>query len=126
MQHRLTIRREDLLIYLQDYRTQHGYSPSLKEMAAEFKLSSASTVHAHLLILEQKGLIQRYSRRPRGLHITPLGQHYLKLIRPEVEGELERWRRRLRNQKAALAQIPVEVLLASSTPEELERLGIAV
>ena len=111
-QRRLTPRQEQMLVHLQTYHAKNGYSPSLKEIAQDFDLRSTSTVHSHLQALQAQGYVRRFDRRPRSLRITNLGYHYLKLIRPEVENQLELWRRRHRNQQRVFEEIPAELLMA--------------
>ena len=48
---------------------QKGYPPSVREICAAVGLRSTSTVHAHLMTLERKGLIRRDSTKPRALEV---------------------------------------------------------
>ena len=69
----LTKRQKQLIDYLNDYISEHGYAPTLAEVGQYFGLSSLATVHKHLHNLEQKGFIKRQTitaarsrlRRPR-------------------------------------------------------------
>ena len=49
--------RERLLRYLILYREDHGYSPSIREMAAAVGVRSTCTISQHLACLEDEGLI---------------------------------------------------------------------
>jgi len=70
----LTKRQKEILDFLTEFLEQHGYAPSLEEIAAHFHLSSASTVHKHLLNLEQKGFIRRQSSKSRAVLLSePVG-----------------------------------------------------
>lgn len=49
--------REKLLQYIICYRKEHGYSPSIREMAAAIGVRSTCTVFQHLAFLEERGFI---------------------------------------------------------------------
>jgi repressor LexA len=67
----LTKRQREILDYLNDFITQHGYAPSLEEIGRRFGLSSLATVHKHLGNLQQKGFIKRSWNRSRSLELLP-------------------------------------------------------
>ncbi len=62
----LTPERMEVFQALSRYWEQHGYSPSLRELAAELSLRSPSTVWNHLDSLERQGLVYRKPHAPRG------------------------------------------------------------
>ncbi|MGZ3620856.1 MAG: LexA family protein [Candidatus Binataceae bacterium] len=66
----LTKRQKQLVDYLENYITEHGYVPTLSEVGQYFGLSSLATVHKHLHNLEQKGFIKRVHNHSRALEIT--------------------------------------------------------
>ena len=66
----LTKRQKEILDFLAGFTEEHGYAPSLQEIASRFRLSSASTVHKHLLNLEEKGFIHRQPGRSRAIIVT--------------------------------------------------------
>ena len=47
-----------------------GYPPSVREIGQAVGLSSSSTVHGHLAILERQGYIRRDPTKPRAIEIT--------------------------------------------------------
>lgn len=49
--------REKLLQYLILFRKDHGYSPSIREMATAVGVRSTCTISHHLAFLEKNGLI---------------------------------------------------------------------
>ena len=51
--------------FIRAYSTEHGYPPSVRETGAAVGLASPSTVHLHLKVLEEQGLIKRDSKKPR-------------------------------------------------------------
>ncbi len=58
-----------ILEYLQKYIKDHGYAPTLSEIAKAFKLSSLATVHEHLAFLEEAGFIKRDRNNARGIEL---------------------------------------------------------
>ena len=48
---------------------EHGYPPSVREIGAAVGLASPSTVHMHLKVLEEHGLIKRDSKKPRTIEV---------------------------------------------------------
>jgi repressor LexA len=66
----LTKRQKQLVDFLQDYISEHGYAPTLAEVGQYFGLSSLATVHKHLRNLEQKGVIRREHNHSRALEVA--------------------------------------------------------
>jgi repressor LexA len=62
-------RQKQILDYIDKNITEYGYAPTLTEIAQHFGLSSLSTVHEHLAVLEKKGLIRRYKGAVRGIEV---------------------------------------------------------
>lgn len=65
----LTKRQKEILDFIEESIRENGYAPSLHEIATHFKLLSISTVHKHLVHLEEKGLIQRHWNRARAIEL---------------------------------------------------------
>lgn len=64
-------RRTKVMFALQDFVSEHGYQPSLRELADLVGLRSVSSVHAHVRALEAEGSIQRGPRgRPRSIELS--------------------------------------------------------
>lgn len=55
--------------FIRTYSTEHGYPPSVREIGAAVGLASPSTVHMHLKVLEEQGLIKRDSKKPRTIEV---------------------------------------------------------
>jgi repressor LexA len=66
----LTKRQKQLMDYLNNYISEHGYAPTLSEVGEYFGLSSLATVHKHLHNLEQKGFIKRQHNHSRALEVS--------------------------------------------------------
>ena len=67
----LTKRQREILDYLNEFISQHGYAPSLEEIGRRFGLSSLATVHKHLTNLQEKGFIKRAWNRSRSVEMIP-------------------------------------------------------
>ena len=68
----LTKRQREILDYLNEFIEEHGYAPSLDEISRHFDLNSISTIHNHLVNLEDKSLIKRYWNRARAIELLPV------------------------------------------------------
>lgn len=64
--------KRQLAIYefIRSYSSEHGYPPSVREIGAAVGLASPSTVHMHLKVLEEQGLIRRDSKKPRTIEVV--------------------------------------------------------
>ncbi|WP_072370979.1 transcriptional repressor LexA [Thermophilibacter mediterraneus] len=72
--------KRQLAIYdfIKTYSEEHGYPPSVREIGAAVGLASPSTVHMHLKVLEEHGLIKRDSKKPRTIEV---------MERPSADGQ---------------------------------------
>ncbi|HCU55355.1 repressor LexA [Candidatus Shapirobacteria bacterium RIFOXYD1_FULL_38_32] len=66
-------RQKQIFDFINGNISKYGYAPTLTEIAENFGLSSLSTVHEHLAVLEKKGLIRRYKGAVRGIEILDDG-----------------------------------------------------
>ncbi len=67
----LTKRQRQILDYIEQFIDENGYAPSYREIAAEFKLASVSTIAEHIDALDRKGHLQRAVNEARSLQLTP-------------------------------------------------------
>jgi len=67
-----------------------GYPPSVREIGEAVGLTSSSTVHNHLNILEQKGYIRRDPTKPRAIEVLDSFSEYgsRKIIHVPVVGQV--------------------------------------
>lgn len=65
----LTKRQREILDFIVNFQLEKGYSPSYREIADNFHLSSVSTIHQHIKGLEDKGFIDKDYNRARSLDI---------------------------------------------------------
>lgn len=67
--------RQEMLDFIIAYITEHGYPPTVREIGAGVNLKSTSSVHAHLMNMVDKGLIET-DGSPRSIRI--LGYKFVK------------------------------------------------
>jgi repressor LexA len=63
----MTKRQKEILDFVTGFVREHDYSPSLEEIADAMGLSSVSTVHKHVSLLLEKGLLRRGWNQNRSL-----------------------------------------------------------
>ncbi len=69
MPHRTTLseRQQQILNYIKEKIRLSGYPPSVREIGQAVGLRSSSTVHNHLLQLEEKGYLRKDPSKPRAI-----------------------------------------------------------
>ena len=65
----LSSKQTAILDYIKSEIKKKGYPPSVREIGKAVGLSSPSTVHSHLAMIEKKGYIRRDKSKPRALEI---------------------------------------------------------
>jgi repressor LexA len=63
-------KRRLILEFIGDQIRQRGYPPSVREIGEAVGLTSSSTVHAHLQVLERDGYLQRDPTKPRAIIVN--------------------------------------------------------
>ena len=67
---KLSKRQQSIYEYICSYSAEHGYPPSVREIGSAVGLASPSTVHMHLQVLQEQGLIKRDSKKPRAIEVV--------------------------------------------------------
>ena len=62
-------RERELITYIMQFQEQHGYSPTLREMADAMGRNSVSTIHALIRSMVEKGYIQKVEGNNRTLKV---------------------------------------------------------
>ncbi len=65
-------KKQQILQFLKEYISEHGYAPTLTEIAEAFHVSSLATIHEHLQYLADNGFIARDDNEARGITIPDL------------------------------------------------------
>lgn len=72
----LSSRQLEILEIIKKEIALKGYPPSVREIGEYVGLTSSSTVHNHLNILEQKGYIRRDPTKPRAIEVLDSSSEY--------------------------------------------------
>jgi len=70
MSENLTKKQKEILDYITEFITMNGYSPSYREIAEYFRLSSPATIYEHIKGLEDKGYIKAQEKKARSIKVT--------------------------------------------------------
>jgi repressor LexA len=65
----LSGKRLQILEYIAECLRQRGYPPSVREIGEAVGLTSSSTVHTHLAVLQREGYLQRDPTKPRAIQV---------------------------------------------------------
>lgn len=66
----LTRRQKEVMDFLSEFISKHGYSPSYEEVASGLGLASLATVHKHVQALESKQYLRRNYNHSRSLEVS--------------------------------------------------------
>lgn len=66
---KLSDKQAAIMEFIQRTLDTRGYPPSVREIGEAVGLKSSSTVHAHLVHLQQKGYIHRDATKPRAIEL---------------------------------------------------------
>lgn len=78
MDKELSQRQRQILECIVQHTEAHGYPPTVREIGEAVGLSSSSTVHAHLRVLEQAGHICRDAVLTRAIRVTASTSNVIK------------------------------------------------
>ncbi len=65
----LSGKRQQILECIATSLRQRGYPPSVREIGEAVGLTSSSTVHAHLAVLQREGYLRRDPAKPRAIEV---------------------------------------------------------
>lgn len=63
--------RDSIVAFVDGYIADHGFSPTVREIAAGVGLASSSTAHKHLRALALEGRLTYDPARPRTIRPVP-------------------------------------------------------
>ena len=70
MTENITKKQKQILDYITEFISVNGYSPSYREIAEYFGLSSPATIYEHIKGLEDKGFIKAEEKKARSIKIS--------------------------------------------------------
>src|SRR5579871_2697265 len=65
----LSGKRQQILEFIAECLHARGYPPSVREIGEAVGLTSSSTVHAHLAVLQREGYLRRDPTKPRAIEV---------------------------------------------------------
>lgn len=65
----LSGKRQEILSFIASSLRERGYPPSVREIGEAVGLTSSSTVHAHLAVLQREGYLRRDPTKPRAIEV---------------------------------------------------------
>jgi len=65
----LSTKRKQILDCISEAVRDRGYPPSVREIGESVGLTSSSTVHAHLAVLQREGFLRRDPTKPRAIEV---------------------------------------------------------
>ncbi len=83
----LTERQKSVYNFITTYQKQHGYSPSMQEIAGHLQVSGNLGVIRHLTALEKKGYLTRTPGNSRSIKLTPSISSYPESLERMIHGE---------------------------------------
>ena len=66
----LTAEQQRVVSYILKYRSENGFPPTVREIAASLGYRSPNNVRQHLRLIEQKGFLRLLPGKARGIEIT--------------------------------------------------------
>jgi repressor LexA len=79
----LSRKQEQVLEFLVNFNTEHGFPPTIRELCQHFGFKSLNTAHFHLRSLEKKGYIQVHPGKGRGITLPgarPLSERQMPVV----------------------------------------------
>ena len=89
-------KEREILDFIKQYISLHGFSPTLSDIAKAMNVSSLATIHEHVSSLVKKGFIKKYQGAIRGIEVLE------KKLASTVEG----------------IELPIMGFIAAGTPIE--------
>lgn len=102
MKNNLTERQKDILSFIEQFRNENGYPPTLREIGRQFQISSTFGVKRHLEALVKKGYISIESNASRGISF--------------LKNEFEKTVETVSMQDNLFTKIPIVGRVAAGTP----------
>ena len=86
MGNQLTKRQREILDFITEFIENNGYSPSIREIGKNFKLSSTATIHTHLNNLKSKGFLKNTFNEARSIELISTDIHWAKALELPLAG----------------------------------------
>lgn len=114
----LTKKQRDLLIYINDYITRTGLSPSFEEMKDGLELKSKSGIHRLINALVERGFLERLPNKARALEVKKLPEN---VTQPDPKRSVTPNFKNAPANYNEMVSIPMQGKIAAGTPIEALR-----
>lgn len=88
---RPTKKQKELLGFIQSFITEHGYSPSYREIMAGLNYTSVATVALHVNNLITRGHLRKRDRSARSLEVVEGSEQQAKITTNQIAPGEEKW-----------------------------------
>jgi len=89
---RPTKKQHDLLVFIESFIAEHGYSPSYREIMHGLNYTSVATVSLHVNNLTRRGHLRKRDHSARSLELTkPTGVSQPKIVPKQLKASEEKW-----------------------------------
>lgn len=88
---RPTKKQKELLSFIDQFITEHGYSPSYREVMNGLQYTSVATVSLHINSLITRGHLRKRDHSARSLEVVKQGDEPLKVTNNQVAAGEEKW-----------------------------------
>ncbi len=88
---RPTKKQKEILDFIASFITQHGYSPSYREIMGSLNYTSVATVSLHVNSLIKRGHLVKRDHSARSLEVVSPGDSVVKVTSNQVKPGEEKW-----------------------------------
>lgn len=88
---RPTKKQRELLAFIEKFITEHGYSPSYREIMKSLNYTSVATVSLHVTNLIKRGHLRKRDHAARSLEVVDAEEHSMSLPTNQVKAADEKW-----------------------------------
>lgn len=88
---RPTKKQRELLIFIESFIKQHGYSPSYREIMTGCSYTSVATVSLHVSNLIKRGHLRKKDRSARSLEVVDTPDESQKVQTTAIKASEEKW-----------------------------------
>lgn len=104
MKKELTDRQQEILSFIEQFRDENGYPPTLRQIGKQFGISSTFGVKRHMDALVKKGHILVESNASRGITILSNFEH---ITLPQTFSDIEKYFKRIPILGRVAAGVPI-------------------
>ncbi|MDP3148016.1 MAG: transcriptional repressor LexA [Ignavibacteria bacterium] len=104
MKKELTDRQQEILSFIEQFRDENGYPPTLRQIGKQFGISSTFGVKRHMDALVKKGHILVESNASRGITVL---SNFESISMPQTLGDIEKYFKRIPIIGRVAAGVPI-------------------